>query len=210
MEHKIIKQMIAGTGTESDIETFAAKFIEDNMDEWLNVAMGNLCEQYNGVMDSDNQCRFKQSDCDINIPLGPHDIARHWSHLQNKCLSVNAALKGICNSNGLPYNVDTGICEITPELCREKGGDPKMGSDGHLEDCEIPLGQEIAEAIFGTTIVRGFKQIFDMDQYKPCDADQIENEYLCRDKCRPGYHDVAGVCWTGDVSITTPDSCNSS
>jgi hypothetical protein len=49
-----------------------------------------------------------------------------------------------------------------------------MGTDFKNGDCKINMAQNIAELIFGTTIVRGLKQTFDIKQYKPCNNDEID------------------------------------
>jgi len=48
------------------------------------------------------------------------------------------------------------------------------------EDCYINLSQDIAEIVFGTVIVRGLKQVFDLDQYDQCGYDgEFKNNSKC-------------------------------
>jgi len=67
------------------------------------------------------------------------------------------------------YNYDKKICALSKEYCLQHGADVKETPDGL--DCDINVGQNIAENIFGITVTRFMKQVFDPSQYKHCDKD---------------------------------------
>ena len=83
------------------------------------------------------------------------------------CKYTSFAMKMSCEDKGLPYDYDKEICRITPEYCQGKAVDYYTESDG-LGNCKIGTGQEFAEMILGTTLVRGLIQVFDPGQYESC------------------------------------------
>ena len=104
---------------------------------------------------------------------GPYDISKGWSEVTQQCLNVNPAIKTICESNNLEYNVDQGMCLITEDMCRSKAGTPKKLEDGTI-DCTIPMGQMITEAILGKTLTSVLVQTLATDQYEECKPGYID------------------------------------
>ena len=86
------------------------------------------------------------------------------------------------------YNPFERSCRVTSHYCRAKGAEFIGG------DCKVPAGQQVAENIFGTTVTRGLKQVFDMSQYKPCNQDETDMGYTCMKKCPPGWTDMGLMC----------------
>ena len=89
-----------------------------------------------------------------------------------QCILVNPTLRSSCEDNGVEYDYDKQLCKITETYCKTKGLDPINTPDG--TDCKLKMGQEVAELIFGTTVTRGLKQVFDPNQYKPCKAGEYD------------------------------------
>ena len=134
----------------------------------------------------DGKCTYTTKE-DCNTNLGDYDIDKSWSETDKKCYSINAAISNLCEQNGIKYDKEKGICVITEEMCRMKGGDPKKLSDGTY-DCRINDGQNFFEMVFGSTLVRGLKQIFDPNQYEKCRPGYLDdNAYSCRKECDDGY-----------------------
>jgi len=132
---------------------------------------------------------------------------------QSACVSVDPSLRLGCEDKNLPYDYNNQVCTLSEVYCRSRGLDPVTNSDG-TTDCNQSLGQNIAEMIFGVTIVRGLIQIFDAQQYNGCGPGEVDTGYLCREGCRPGYRDVAGVCWKDcgggvDVGALCREGCRS-
>jgi hypothetical protein len=70
------------------------------------------------------------------------------------------------------------------------------GADWENNDCHINQGQDIAEMIFGKTIIRGLKQIFDPKQYEPCVEGEVDDVYFCRSVgCPDGHFQYGGFCY---------------
>jgi hypothetical protein len=122
----------------------------------------------------------------------PKDIYAEYSN--GVCKMANATLRNICEKNKLNYNTDDGLCRVTKEYCLTKGAD----WDENYKDCYINRGQDVAEIMFGSTIVRGLKQIFDPKQYEPCLDDEKDDGYFCRKiACNEGDEQWAnaGLCY---------------
>ena len=170
---------------EDDLENKIADYVSTKTDEYTEIATTNLCTEYKGVM-LDGKCTYTTKE-DCNTNFGDYDIDKSWSETDKKCYSINAAISNLCEQNGIKYDKEKGICVITEEMCRMKGGDPKKLSDGTY-DCRINDGQNFFEMVFGSTLVRGLKQIFDPNQYEKCRAGYLDdNAYSCRKECDDGY-----------------------
>ena len=179
-----------------------------------------LCESKGGRLLDNGACTYAtKASCDSSYPWdakpsGSDDwnpvpegnTYAEWDEANKRCLASSYGMRTICESAGLPYDNTTGICKIDEQYCKVKGADWVDG------DCKVKMGQEIAETIFGTTITRGLRQIFDPDQYEKCKEGEIDDGYFCRSvscdadkemnaglcypKCKPGYSsDGATVCW---------------
>jgi hypothetical protein len=136
---------------------------------------------------------------DPNI-LEDYDIDKVWSDKDGVCKSTNGVIKSICQSNNLSFNIDTGVCIFTEDVCLSKAGTPVVKSDGTL-DCHIPVGQQIIEALLGKTFTSSLVQTFDPQQYK-CPKNEMidmhtEGGILDR-LCRPGG---SVIDWIVDVAL---------
>ena len=106
------------------------------------------------------------------------------------CVYASSSLRSVCDIYGLDYNTDDGLCRTNKEYCLMKG------ADWENNDCHINQGQDIAEMIFGKTIIRGLKQIFDPKQYEPCKEGEIDDVYFCRSVgCPEGHYENVGLCY---------------
>ena len=175
------------TDTEASLETQISDYVSTKTEEYAEIATSNLCTQYKGIM-LDGKCMYGKDECNnVSKPLGDYEIDRHWSNNDQRCYSINAAISDLCDQNGVLYDKEKGICVISEEMCRMKGGDPKKLSDGTI-DCRINDGQNFFELVFGSTLVRGLKQIFDPNQYEKCQSGyKDDSAYSCRKECDDGY-----------------------
>ena len=185
-----------------------------DFDGLIAEAFSTLCGRNDGVMQND-KCMYRtKKACDESYtwPLQKDDTYVEWK--DNKCVIASQGMRGVCDQNGMAYNSETGICDVNEEYCKRMGADWVYNDAIKEYDCSINTGQSIAEAIFGTTIVRGLKQIFDPAQYEKCKPGEIDDGYFCRlvkckddedadggfcyPKCKAGYH-AFGCC------VCTPD-----
>jgi hypothetical protein len=160
-------------------------------------AMDKICTEYSGTIMNDGTCMYTKDKC--NQEMGIYEPGRQWSNIKNQCLTINAAMKDICDKNNMVYNIDKGICDITPDMCLKKDGVPKPtngNSDGFVNECTVSLGIEICSAIFGSVICKGLDQIFNPNQYYPCLDGELDNGLMCMEKCKaPGYiNNNMGLC----------------
>ena len=92
-----------------------------------------------------------------------------WRNEQ--CIVLPASLRSNCTNPkytdlGVTYNYDTQSCNITDEFCKRYGLQFVGNDVGN--DCNLPIGQQIAEFLFGETVCRGLIQVFDPNQYNSC------------------------------------------
>jgi len=137
-----------------------------------------LCDNNDGIyIEATGQCTYKSRDeCygHHSWPLKPDEISTVYR--DGKCyISGQEHLRNLCESNGLVYDRDKEECIITDIYCMKKGLDYKQ--DGTRGDCYLSNFQFIGELIFGETVTRGLKQIFDPAQYLPCNGDEIDLYY---------------------------------
>ena len=139
----------------------------------------------------------------------------------NVCIVAGQAMRGICEQNQLPYDSNEGVCQITQDYCISKGADWSFVPAINDYDCVITPGQDLCELIFGTTVTRGIKQIFDPDDYQPCKPGETDAGLLCDTNCalkypnQGAFYDVIKggcvTCGTGYVRtlspIDAPDAC---
>ena len=154
-------------------------FIEDNIDleAMLLASTKQLCTDLKGkiIMDADKfaGCSWPdQTQCEASfkwpiVKENENDIYSVWNKTTNECNKdpVSQNMRGICESTkAFPFNKDTKICDLNETYCKSKS----MKWDG--KNCKLDKGQEIAEMMFGTTVVRGLNQLMAADQYEPCPA----------------------------------------
>lgn len=100
------------------------------------------------------------------------DIFTFWTGDQCQASAAQTVRK-LCDDNGLDYDFANEVCTLTNKYCLSKGADTTVNEKHNsATDCKIPWNQQIAEALFGTTITRGLKQIFSIEQYQPCDPNK--------------------------------------
>jgi hypothetical protein len=92
------------------------------------------------------------------------DIYCEWNEEGGYAQVGQSSMRTLAESlgNGCTYNFETRLPNLTEAYCRGNGLDYSGGQ------CRYADGQEIAEAIFGRTFIRGLTQVFDPKQYKDC------------------------------------------
>jgi hypothetical protein len=197
---------------ENEINEFIDKKMKNiNFDEIIKKANQKMCLQLNGKMLSDGNCTYKtEAECNkhykmtnqmtdkkkmVKLPQGSYTV---WDSKNKKCMVAPYAIKQLCDENKLGYNPTTGGCVVTKNLCLKKGLTWKNG------DCYITDGQEVLEFIFGTTVVRGLKQVFDLDQYKPCKKGEIDQGYFCS-VCPKNTKRYLSLCYRKPKSVSPND-----
>jgi hypothetical protein len=131
---------------------------------------------------------------------------------QEMCVSSNSIMRNVCEGNNLPYDQSTGLCKIDQTYCLMKGADWVKDEKTNEYDCAISADQEFTESIFGTTITRGLKQVFDMDQYEKCNPNEIDDGFFCRNTnscdATKKQEDCLGLCYTKCDAGYHPVGCN--
>ena len=220
-ENKYVKDVVAKLKTAVEAKTITDEsqvdtFIDENIDleGLLMDSTKAICTDLKGklIMDGENfaGCSWPdQAQCEASFkwPIlegNDTDIYSVWNKEKQECNKdpVSQNMHGICEGEGFPYNKETKICELSKEHCLKKG----MNWDG--TNCKLNKGQEIAEMMFGTTVVRGLNALFSEDQYKPCPpGTKTPNElaivgglymtkaYCSSDKCPDGQDRVSGLCY---------------
>ena len=171
-----------------------------------------------------NDCSYATADaCNSSykwpIADSSSDIFTHWTgdHCE---ASAAQTLRQTCTDLGLDWDFSEEVCKLTSQYCATKGGSVRGNSKhNNATDCTIPLAQQGLEAIFGTTITRGLKQIFDPSQYEKCNSDEWDAtsmptafkvfldmsplahtiNYFCFKKgssCATGLEASHGLCYT--------------
>lgn len=147
-------------------------------------AYDNVCVANGGmVLGSDHTCSWATKEgCEgsYSWPPGENDTYAEWKSQaggpgQPACLTASYGVRGICSTNNLPYDSDRGICLITEQYCLTKSATWEYDNDIGENDCKIPVGQQFAEAIFGTTITSGLNQVFNPSQYSKCPDGAIDD-----------------------------------
>jgi hypothetical protein len=214
-------------GTYSDETDYSALL---DLDAITNQATGDLCTKYKGKMVKDSkgmyQCSYPdRKSCETSYswplkepPEDAPDIAppssvwtpptETYAEYKNTvyggaCIGTSYALRGICETANIPYDSETGSCRIDENYCRMKGAEWKKGSDG-IGDCHVPAGQNFAELMFGTTVVRGLTQLFDPDQYSKCAPGQTDSMYACHG-CPEGWEARSDLN-DAAVALTSPSA----
>jgi hypothetical protein len=164
-------------------------------DYWSGLANKEICTSNMGTFLPDGTCMYTKEGC--NAELKPHDVGRVWDTVTNTCVSINATMEGIAQSQGMVYNPHTGLPDITVNMCLGKAGDPepKDPGDAFCTKCEVSVGLQICGAIFGDTICKGFDQLFNLNQYNPCGAEESDLGLMCI-RCK-GDDYAGGICYGG-------------
>lgn len=219
MMNAIVRDVENGTLEQEDLSNDAIMKKYDrylDMDAIARQAVSNACILYGGkeiTFKGARFCTFKDKDTCMKHSTFPleneSDMFLVWRN--DACHMESQAMKQICTDNNLEYDQERGICKITKQYCQSKGAEYTDNPMIKEKDCMIPPEQEAMELIFGKTVVRGLKQVFDGDQYKPCIKGEFEtgtitcgrcpdshpelNGALCYKPCKKGYKGVGPVCW---------------
>ncbi len=209
-------------------EEQAAAFIDENldMDGLLAGCTRTLCTSLLGKVIDDNGvfagCSWPdQAKCEASfkwpiVKANENDAYSTWNKEKQECNKDPVAhnMRIICDSSGFPFDKETKICTLSREYCLKKG----LKWDG--TKCKLDKGQEIAEMMFGTTVVRGLNSLYSADQYENCPAGSrpageiaalagiaagpIAGAYVgayvgqttcASDKCPDGQDRVSGMCY---------------
>ena len=223
---KIQEDITAGTIAASDLGNTAKMkmyLVLVDINQLLQECMNSLCSEMGGKVvnrgNSDLRCSYKDKEsCESSFtyPLQKTDIYAEYKSAVGICNHGSYLLRTICEGNDLQYDTDKGLCKISKQYCEMKGAEWMYNDKIGEHDCTITKVQDVFENIFGKTIVRGLKQIFDPKQYKPCHSNETDDVYFCRaiwcpdgeeqwekggicyKKCKSGFHPV-GCC------ICSPD-----
>lgn len=214
-------------------------FIDNNLEfeSVINNAVSNVCVNRNGMV-VNGMCSYKtRQECNnsITFPVPEGEIYREWTdnykfpdgyagptsgacqwaptNVRELCNNINKDKDSVTEPKYAEYDINTGMCNITKDYCTSKGLDWKN------KDCKLDTTQNIAEIIFGVTTTRSLRQTFDPSNYKPCNADEVDDGYLCRKKncpedtetensmcykkCPSGYSGEGPLCWKNCPSKTS-------
>lgn len=140
---------------------------ENSFDSYIDRALESICTSKGGFMTPDKKCSFTKTNCLANWPLNVGDT--YYEFKDGVCQIQPGLMREFCEKIGLGvyYDLETRGCKLTDEYCSRYGASG-VGGNG---DCTITDGQAFAEAVFGTTVVRGLANVFDPDNYMPCTGD---------------------------------------
>jgi len=161
--------------TESDIDAFMDANLD--LDALVFEATKNLCTDLLGKSVIDDGkfagCSWPdQNKCEASFTWGDGkfnkdtSIYASWNKDKQECNKDPVAqnMRIVCDGAGFPFNKDKKICDLSKDYCLKKG----LQWDG--TNCKLGKGQELAEMMFGTTVVRGLNSLYSADQYEPCPA----------------------------------------
>jgi hypothetical protein len=232
-DNKYVKDVVSKLKTAVEAKTITDEsqvdaFIDENIDleGLLMDSTKAICTDLKGkiVMDGETfaGCSWAdQGQCEASfkwpiVEANDTDIYSVWNKEKQECNKdpVSQNMRGICEATkAFPYNKDTKICDLNETYCKQKG----MKWDG--KNCKLDKGQEVAEMMFGTTVVRGLNALYSPDQYESCPAGARPageiaalvgvatlgtgvgaSTYLgmtmcASDKCPDGQDRVSGLCY---------------
>ena len=146
-----------------DIETISKKVYED------------FCKSKGGIIYDGDKCTLPASTCNkwpLQKDKDGNIIEDYKEFKDGKCVYASSTLREKCEEMNLPYDINTGICTINENYCKSKAAEWRPNKNINNEyDCIIPIEQSVVEGIFGKTITRGLKQVFDPAQYEGCGFD---------------------------------------
>jgi len=194
-----------------------------DMDACFDQATRQYCSNLGGTYmkhptSSNMYCSYTQSQCSAKWPMGPDDTYYEWNKTDNACEVRPSYMRTYCEGLGLgvTYNKDTGSCNLTSQYCGRYGADEGLKNG----DCAYSKGEQIAETIFGKTIVESLVNIFSPKNYAPCPPGSgpptgltvasaivtggiagavgglTMQTMLCQsDQCPDGYDKMGGICY---------------
>lgn len=211
---------------EDDIDTNC--WLYSNVTPGVTDATANTYTKIKDLPDNMSVCTFTKDACNNSfswplkddeeyaefkkVPVNTNVNNKIVTADQEMCVSSDSLMRTVCDGNNIPYDMTTGICKIDQTYCKMKGAEWVMNEKTKEYDCAIPADQEFAEAIFGTTITRGLKQVFDLSQYESCKPNEIDDGFFCRNtnSCDPAkkQEDCLGLCYTKCDPGYHPVGCN--
>jgi hypothetical protein len=212
----------------------AAQFITDNVNtsDLVQAAMLKLCPTVGGKIIEDKWCSWStKAACDGSFkwPIAEDNKTDHyasWNEAKQECNKdpLSGLMRATCEGSkkdagqvaAFPWDPVNNTCKITKEYCLMKS----LTWDEAGNRCKLSTGQEVAEILFGTTMVRTLNQIFSADQYEPCPPGSrpydegmiggpILGTYLrqtmcASDKCPDGQAKQSGLCYE-ECKKATPE-----
>ncbi|KAF6252142.1 hypothetical protein COO60DRAFT_1673271 [Scenedesmus sp. NREL 46B-D3] len=213
-EHPVMKPVVGAavahvqarlpSASPQEFEDAVAAYLADRLPEdaaW-EAAFASTCSKLGGRVEGKDLCGWgsKQA-CDSSYtwPLKEEDASTYVEWRNGRCEVAPSSMRATCDANQLPYDAEAGICKIDAAYCKKKGADWLWDKDIGDYDCKVNTAQDIFESIFGSTIVRGLKQIFDPAQFEKCAAGEFDDVYTCRKvTCpanKPEADKVTGLCY---------------
>jgi hypothetical protein len=210
--------------TAGQYEQFCTHYFTDDVLNQIAVDVyAQLCFGNNGIAMNDGTCSFKKNDCippwhDTVTPSSPYVHAPspvvtpssstsllpginpgeayfEWNKHHGFCELKPSKMRTKCESigYGVTYDPDQDTCKLTEEYCGRYGTDG-LNSKG---DCEINKGQEFAEMLLGTTVVRGVNNFFNPNNWGPCPDGTTDLGLTClnTNDCGPGRQKMGGICY---------------
>jgi hypothetical protein len=163
--------LASGKVTEADLDddSIADKYMNLIDIESISTQIKNTwCSEVGGIVLEGGRCTLPESKCNSQYTLPLKEEDTYTEFKDGKCWIADPAMRNMCAENKLPYNPKTGICDITEQYCKSKGAEYVFNKKINDYDCKVPVAQAVFETMFGTTLIRGLKQIFDADQYESC------------------------------------------
>lgn len=139
----------------------------NRFDEFVDESIKKQCSDLGGFYTDSKKCSFTKENCLARWPMNTGDT--YYEFKEGVCQIAPSLMRSFCERVGLDvsYDVGTGSCRLSDKYCRRYGA-TGLNSEG---DCRISGGQEFAENLIGTTIVRSLVNIFDPDNFEPCTGD---------------------------------------
>jgi hypothetical protein len=186
--------------------TFISDYMKKDKDWKLynSLLTAELCRSNNGdviTKDKDgntvSECSYNSTDCKTkwkdhySKDASGGDLKKMFINRYNDELKhCELQLPGVyntCVGVGLEYDIENDNCHFTQDYCSQMGADFDNSRGG---SCSVNGFQEGLESMFGKTLVRGFRKLFD-DNLEPC---------------APGEQDDGVFCTTTDCNQYTTES----
>jgi len=175
---KLRDAVAAGRVTTSDQ---ISAFITENVESaaLAEAAKMKLCPEVGGKIVDNKWCSWDtKAACEGSFkwPIGETNKTDHyvtWDQTKQVCNKdpLSGLMRGVCEGTkgkdsdaGFPWDPVKNTCTINEAYCLGKS----MQWDRVGNKCTLSKGQEVAETLFGTTMVRGLNQLYDAKQYEDC------------------------------------------
>ncbi len=147
----------AGKITQDDLsndEVFDKYFDLIDQDAIITLVQNETCTSMDGVVYDSNKCSLSETACNSSYSWPLQGDNNYVEFKEGKCQLTNPTMRQTCEYLNIPYDPVSGICKIDKEYCTNLGATYQFNEDIGENDCSIPIGQQIAEALFGVTITR--------------------------------------------------------